>query len=321
MNYVEAGVNIQKGDIFVKKITSMVKNTFSTEVKNDLTAFSALYDVGPFYLSACTDGVGTKLMLAQELNEHKTIGQDLVAMNVNDLICNGAKPIFFLDYIACHKLDLKVMEDIVLGLTYACKEAGVSLIGGETAEMNDLYQKDHYDLAGFAIGMLEKDKLIDGNDIKTGQKLIALKGDGFHSNGFSLIRKLIKDDEIELKKDLLRPTPIYVNLIQKLLSEFPTIIKGIANITGGGVHNIPRMNKNFQYVLNNLYTPNDLPIFMQIITERVNLSKEQLYKTFNMGMGMVLCVEDKIELFDYLIDHNIEFREIGHVSEGTGIRF
>jgi phosphoribosylformylglycinamidine cyclo-ligase len=321
MDYAKAGVDIHKGDMFVNNIGSMMKHTFTSEVKNDLTSFSALYDVGPFYLSACTDGVGTKLMLAQELNEHRTIGQDLVAMNVNDLICNGAKPIFFLDYIACHKLDLKVMEDIVFGITYACKETGSSLIGGETAEMNDLYQKDHYDLAGFAIGMLEKDKLIDGKGIKPGQKLIAIKGDGFHSNGYSLIRKLLKNDDIELKKDLLRPTPIYVNLIQSLLSTFPNTIKGIANITGGGVHNISRMNKNMGYVLNNLYAPKDLPKFMQTIIDRANLSKEELYKTFNMGMGMVLCVDDQTDFFEYLIDHNIEFREIGYTTKDNGIVF
>jgi phosphoribosylformylglycinamidine cyclo-ligase len=321
MNYEQAGVDINKGDLFVKNIASMVKSSFNNNVKNDLTQFSALYDVGPFYLSACTDGVGTKLMLAMELNQHKTIGQDLVAMNVNDLICNGSKPIFFLDYIACHKLDMDMMQDIVYGITESCKAVGAAVIGGETAEMNDLYAKNHYDLAGFAIGMLDKDKLIDGSNIQEGDELLSLSANGFHSNGFSLIRKLINKDENELKNDLLIPTPLYVNTIQMLIENFRDDIHGIANITGGGIHNICRMNSKFKYDLDNLPKLSELPKSMQTIIQRSNLEKEQLYKTFNMGLGMVLAVKDAKKISSFLMDAQIKHKIIGKVIKGSGINF
>jgi len=318
MNYQEAGVDIQKGDLFVNNISSIVKKSFNSNVKNDLSSFASLYDVGPFLLSACTDGVGTKLMLAMELNDHSTIGQDLVAMNVNDLICNGSKPLFFLDYIACHKLNLENMSTLVNGINQACIESNCALIGGETAEMNDLYQENHYDLAGFALGMVDKDKLIDGKDISLGDLLISLDADGFHANGFSLIRKLLKSDELELKQDLLRPTPLYVNLIMKLIELFPGEIHGLTNITGGGIENIKRMNKSFDYLINNPVLEKDLPLFMQTITKRSHLSLKEKYQVFNMGMGMVMAVNPNSPILEYLNDQKISHKVIGKVLKGNG---
>lgn len=321
MNYKDAGVNIDLGDTFVKNISQMVKKSFTPQVKNDLTSFASVYDMGAFYLTACTDGVGTKIMMAMELDKHDTIGQDLVAMSVNDLICNGSRPLFFLDYIACHKLELEKMQTLVNGINEACIQAGCALIGGETAEMNDLYGKNHYDLAGFAVGMVEKDKLIDGKSIKSGDRLIAIKGDGFHSNGYSLVRKLVKKTEKELMTELLTPTPIYVPLMMNLIEAYGSKIHGISNITGGGIHNIARMNKDFKYVINNPYTATDLSPSMQTIIERSELGKDELYKTFNMGHGIVMALDKDCAIEELLNQLDIEYREIGYVTQGRGIEF
>mgnify|MGYP001200065527 CR=1 FL=1 len=323
MDYKSAGVDIDLGDQFVKNIIPMVKRSFNQNVKNDLTSFSAVYDIGPFYLTACTDGVGTKVMLAMETGIHNTIGQDLVAMNVNDLICNGSRPIFFLDYIACHGLELEKMQNIVHGMNEACLKAGCALIGGETAEMNDLYQENHYDLAGFSVGMVEKDKLINGEKVQVGDKLIAIKANGFHSNGYSLVRRLIKEDEIDLKKALLTPTPIYVPTIMNLLEAAFDDIHGIANITGGGLYNIERINKNFKYIINNPFAISTLPIEMQTIIKRAELDHHNLYKTFNMGQGMVICINASAEkrIQKLLSDLSVESKVIGHVEAGSGVEY
>lgn len=323
MDYKSAGVNIDLGDQFVKNIVPIVQKSFNTHVKNDLTSFASLYELGNQYLSACTDGVGTKVMMAMELDKHDTIGQDCVAMNVNDLICNGSRPLFFLDYIACHALELDKMQNIIQGMNNACIQAGCALIGGETAEMNDLYQKDHYDIAGFAVGIVDKDKLIDGKNIQAKDKLIAIKGNGFHSNGYSLVRKLIKADETELKHDLLTPTPIYVPIIMNLLEAFGSKIHGLANITGGGLYNIERMNKNFKYIIDQPYQTDDLTASMQTIIQRSELSHHELYKTFNMGHGMVMAIAENEEqkVHDYLKQLNIEAKTIGHITNGSGIKY
>lgn len=321
MDYKEAGVDIDLGDQFVKNITHMVKSTFNTQVKNDLNSFAALYDMGSFYLSACTDGVGTKILLSMELDFHETIGQDLVAMSVNDLICNGSRPIFFLDYIACHKLELNKMQSLIHGISQACKQSNCALIGGETAEMNDLYDKNHYDLAGFAVGMVDKNKLINGSKVRSGSKLLAIKGDGFHANGFSLIRKLLNDNETDLMRQLLKPTPIYVPVIMNLLEAFPNDILGIANITGGGLNNIPRINSAFKYIIDSPYALNDLSKEMQIIINRAELSHQELYKTFNMGHGMVIAINENYKIDQFLDKLKIEYKYIGYVEEGSGIDY
>lgn len=292
MDYSQAGVSIERGDNFVASIKKMVQSTYTSGVKTDLGGFCAVYDQGDRYLTSSTDGVGTKIKLAIETDKHDTIGIDLVAMCVNDLICSGSTPLFFLDYIATAKIDEKIHHDVVKGIVEGCKQSGMALVGGETAEMPDMYSNGHYDLAGFSVGDCAKDKLITGENIKAGDTLCYLPSSGFHSNGFSLVRKLIKNDEKQLKLDCLAPTIIYVKDILNTLKNGPALISGMANITGGGVENISRMNPSFKYQVETPPKIDTLPRFMQEIIKRSNLSDKELYRTFNMGMGMVLAVKD-----------------------------
>ncbi|MEX0799096.1 MAG: phosphoribosylformylglycinamidine cyclo-ligase [Bacteriovoracaceae bacterium] len=323
MDYKEAGVDIEKGDLFVKRIKSMVGETLNHRVKTDLGGFAAMYEMDEQrYLSASTDGVGTKLKLAIDLDFHETIGVDLVAMCANDLICNGSRPLFFLDYFASGQLELKTSEAVIKGIVEGCKQSGMALIGGETAEMPDMYAPKHYDLAGFSVGEVFKKDVVDGGRIKSGDSLIALKSSGFHSNGYSLIRKLIKERETELKKDCLTPTTIYVRLIQEILKELQDEITGIANITGGGVENIPRMNESFGYQLDSLPEIQKLPKHMQIVIERASCSRNELYKTFNMGMGMVIATKNPKKLKTFLNDKKTSHFEVGRVVDNfKGVRF
>jgi len=299
-SYKDAGVDIDKGDQFVERIKGFIKSTYNTNVISGAGGFAALYDLGDDrYLAAGTDGVGTKLKLAIDLDKHDTIGIDLVAMCVNDLICTGAKPMFFLDYLASGRLNLESSEQIVKGIAEGCKQSACALIGGETAEMPGMYAEDHYDLAGFCVGDVYKEDLIDGSNISQNDTIIGLPSSGFHSNGYSLVRKLINEDEIELKKMCLTPTKIYVKMINKLLRTNPGLIKGIANITGGGIHNIPRINSDFGYKLTNCPSLNHE---MSIITERSKLDNQELYKTFNMGIGMALITNDPDKLQSAISD-------------------
>lgn len=259
ITYKNAGVDTQKGQHFIDRIKSAVHSTHNPRVLNGLGGFSAAYDISflknyrhPVLLSG-TDGVGTKLELARLLDIHDTIGIDLVAMCVNDLLVNGARPLFFLDYIACGKLDLSKMELIVSGIVKGCNQCGASLVGGETAEHPGIMQEDEYDLAGFAVGVVEKDEYIDGTQILDGDKILGLGSSGPHSNGFSLLRKLYLKNGRELPKDegtidfiknfLFKPTRIYVESILKLVKKFQ--VKGMVHITGGGFYeNIPRVLHN-----------------------------------------------------------------------------
>ena len=248
MDYKEAGVDVEKGDAFVEKIKSFIKDTYTDEVVSGVGGFAALYSIDEDrYLAAGTDGVGTKVKLAQELNLHHTIGQDLVAMCMNDVICTGARPMFFLDYLACGKLDLEVHAKIVEGIAKACKEIKCALIGGETAEMPGVYAEGVYDLAGFAVGDVMKANWLGPDKVKAGDTLVGIASSGFHSNGYSLVRKLVKENETELKKELLTPTKLYVNQVMQLLKIQRDNIHGLAHITGGGFHNIPRMNEELGY--------------------------------------------------------------------------
>jgi phosphoribosylformylglycinamidine cyclo-ligase len=307
--YKNAGVDVAAGDEFVENIKQKVSKTFGLHQKRiveGIGGFAALFDMGDGrYLAAGTDGVGTKLKLAFELQRHDTIGIDLVAMCVNDVACTGATPLFFLDYLAQAKLDLKISNQIIDGIIAGCVEAGCALIGGETAEMPGMYAAGEYDLAGFCVGEVKKNQLLNGQNIKVGDQLIGLASTGFHSNGFSLIRKLVDEDEVELKESLLTPTRIYVKAIQKLQNLLGEQLKGVAHITGGGWDNIERMNHRFQYPIS--YRPDfsQLPEMFEIIAHRSQLSEEELYQTFNMGVGLVVAVDASVKidslkkLFDY----------------------
>ncbi len=315
-NYKDAGVDVKAGYEAVRLMEKHVKKTFRPEILTGIGGFGGLFalDMGKYsnpILVSGTDGVGTKLKLAFMTDKHDTIGIDCVAMCVNDIVCCGAEPLFFLDYIAVGKNIPGKIEQIVKGISEGCIMSGCSLIGGETAEMPGFYGENEYDMAGFAVGIVEKSRLIDGSNIKEGDKLIGLASSGLHSNGFSLVRKLINPDagklgEISgclgttLGEELLRPTKIYVKMITDLVDKFE--IKGIANITGGGfIENIPRMlPKGIGCKINKGTWP-VLPVF-KLLEETGNLTEEVLFNTFNMGIGMVAAVNGDIagQVVEYL---------------------
>lgn len=325
ISYKDSGVDIDKADLFVNKISQMVKSTYNQNVQSGVGGFCALYKMDQErFLASSTDGVGTKLKLAIELDKHDTIGIDLVAMCVNDLICSGARPLFFLDYFASSKLDLKTSEKIIEGLVEGCLQSKMVLIGGETAEMPGIYQEGDYDLAGFSVGEVFTHNLIDGSKLKSGDTLIALESSGFHSNGFSLVRKILNDvaskkltaDEYEnLKKDCLTPTKIYVNSVLNVLTKFKDNIKGLANITGSGFLNIPRMNEKFDYEVTTTAT---LPAFMQSVCDMSGLSQLELHKTFNMGVGFVIATDKPEALILALQELGEKSIILGQVKPGLG---
>lgn len=292
ISYKDSGVDIEKGDLFVERISKMVKSTYNKQVVSGVGGFCALYAMDEDrYLASSTDGVGTKIKLAIELGIHDTIGIDLVAMCVNDLICSGARPMFFLDYFASSSLDLEVSEAVLKGIVEGCHQSQMALIGGETAEMPGMYQKGDYDLAGFSVGDVMKKDLLDGSRLKEGDTLVAIASSGFHSNGYSLVRKILetKQAPLELKKACLTPTKIYVKPILALLQKHREKIKGIANITGSGFLNIPRINDKFDY---HIHTTAELPPFMKEVCVMSGLDEVELHRTFNMGVGMVIATDD-----------------------------
>ncbi len=320
MDYKEAGVDVEKGDLFVEKIKSFIKDTYTDQVVSGVGGFAALYEIDEDrYLAAGTDGVGTKVKLAQELNIHHTIGQDLVAMCVNDVICTGARPMFFLDYLASGKLDLEVHTKLVEGIAKACKEVKCALIGGETAEMPGVYATGVYDLAGFCVGEVQKKKWLSPEKVSPGNTLIGIASSGFHSNGYSLVRKLIQDNETELKKEVLAPTKLYVNLVMDLLKTQPDNVRGLAHITGGGFHNIPRMNEDLGYEITNLPKDEFRPAFMNEIVRRSGMNKEKSYETFNMGVGLVIACENEAELRAELDKRGEKYLVLGKVSSRQGL--
>jgi phosphoribosylformylglycinamidine cyclo-ligase len=306
IDYKSAGVDIEKGDLFVEKISTMIRSTYDARVVSGVGGFAALYEMDDDKLLATgTDGVGTKVKLAQELGIHHTIGQDLVAMCVNDILCTGARPMFFLDYLATGKLDLQVSTQIVQGIVNACKMSGCALVGGETAEMPGVYAEGVYDLAGFSVGEVLRKDWLDGSACADGQILIGLKSSGFHSNGYSLVRKLLSENkndssENELKQQLLTPTRIYVKLIQSLLNHQRENITGLAHITGGGFHNIPRMNEKLGYDIQCLPAQHDRTPAMNTIIERSGLDQATLFETFNMGIGLVIAVKNEKQARQFL---------------------
>lgn len=292
VSYKDAGVNIEKGEALVDMIKTMVKSTYSDRVYDGVGGFASLFDIGNGkLLAAGADGVGTKLKIAQLQNIHHTIGIDLVAMCVNDILCTGARPLFFLDYLSTGKLDLTSSKAIIEGIVEGCKQSRLALIGGETAEMPGMYADGAYDLAGFAIGEVRKDRVISGKTIHSGDSLVGIASTGVHANGFSLVRKLIGEHETDLLKDCLVPTKIYVDIVTKLVEEFSSSIKGMAHITGGGISNIDRINPAMDYTLNNLPSLDEIPSIFSILKERSGLADSELYRTFNMGIGFVIATD------------------------------
>ena len=305
--YSEAGVDIDKGNLFVSRIKNIVAETHRRGVLSDIGGFSGLFAIGNEDLKnpvliASTDGVGTKLAVAKLCNKHDTIGIDLVAMCVNDVIVSGAKPLFFLDYFACNALDLDVATDVVRGIAEGCKQAHCSLIGGETAEMPGLYQPGDYDLAGFVVGIGDRNAIIDGSDIRVGDKIIGLASSGFHSNGYSLVRKVFfeelgknVEDFIEelgctVGEELLRPTRIYVDSVVNTLRR--CTIHGLVHITGGGfIDNIPRILPSGCAARIDPGSWPVLPCF-SYLQEKGNISASEMYRTYNMGIGMMVIVPD-----------------------------
>ena len=321
MDYKAAGVDVEKGDLFVEKIKGMIRETYDARVVSGVGGFAALYemdeptDPNGRLLATGTDGVGTKVKLAQELGIHHTIGHDLVAMCVNDVLCTGARPLFFLDYLATGKLDLEVSTAIVQGIVEACKLAGCALVGGETAEMPDVYAPGVYDLAGFSVGEVTRSQLLDGKTCEPVQTILGLKSSGFHSNGYSLLRKLVGPHDQELKKGLLTPTRIYVKLIHELLKNQRDNITGLAHITGGGFHNIPRIREELGFEIQQLPDAKWRAPFMNEIISRSKLSTEQLYETFNMGVGLVLTVKDEKRARDFFEVKNEPIFTLGRTTD------
>lgn len=294
--YARAGVDIDKADKFVGAISQMVKSTLNEKVARSIGGYAALYQLSvDEYIAATTDGVGTKLKLAFEMKKHDTVGVDLVAMSVNDLICVGARPLFFLDYFATGKLDLKTSKAVIKGIVDGCRQGKVALIGGETAEMPGMYAKGEYDLAGFAVGLVSREQLIDGSRVLPGDVILGMESSGPHSNGFSLIRKLLRGTakDKKLMQSCLKPTRIYVEPIAALHHELGPQLKGLAHITGSGFLNIPRISDKFDY---DIVMPEtfEFPKVFQELKSRGKLSWKELYTTFNMGFGMVAVVESAL---------------------------
>lgn len=288
VSYKDAGVDKEAGYEHVRRLKNMVASTQNEQVLGSLGSFSALYELGNYrnpVLVSGTDGVGTKLKIAFALEKYDTVGIDLVAMCVNDVLCHGARPLFFLDYLACSQLDADVSAQLVSGVVAGCKQAGAALVGGETAEMPGFYAPGDYDMAGFSVGVVEKDAIIDGSAIRSGDRVIALPSSGLHSNGFSLVRALFKDD---FSPELLTPTRIYVPEILALLDK-KVKLHGLANITGGGLEeNVPRIIPEGLTAQIEKSKVRILDIFRR--SEFDAVSEPEMWGTFNMGVGFVLVV-------------------------------
>lgn len=304
--YSDAGVDLEKANELVSRIRPLVRTTFNSGVITDIGGYGGLYgfdcaDLKRPVLVSSTDGVGTKLKVAFIAGRHDTIGIDLVAMCVNDIIVQGARPLFFLDYLAMGKVDLDMLEQIISGIVAGCKEASCALIGGETAEMPDFYQPGEYDVAGFSVGLTDNSNIIDGSTIRVGNQIIGISSSGLHSNGYSLVRKIVfeklglgPDSFLQecgrtVAEELLEPTRIYVDPILRLLRQFR--IAGMAHITGGGFHdNIPRILPKACRALIREKTWEPQPIF-RFLQERGGVSRDEMHRVFNNGIGYILVVD------------------------------
>lgn len=332
LSYKDAGVDIDAGNQLVERIKSVTKGTRRPEVKGGLGGFGALCELPTKYkkplLVSGTDGVGTKLRVAMDAGRHDTVGIDLVAMCVNDLIVQGAEPLFFLDYYATGKLDVDVAADVVTGIGSGCKQAGCALIGGETAEMPGMYHDGDYDIAGFCVGVVEADSVIDGSGVKPGQQIIALGASGPHSNGYSLVRKIIEVSQTDMNVELdgrplidhlLAPTKIYVKSVLALLDAVK--VEAISHITGGGFwENIPRVLPDDAKVVVNEKSWQWPPVF-NWLQKSGNVETHEMYRTFNCGVGMILVVnEDDVEqALSILQQEGEKAWVLGHVeARGNG---
>ncbi|MFA6970636.1 MAG: phosphoribosylformylglycinamidine cyclo-ligase [Gallionella sp.] len=302
LSYRDAGVDIDAGDQLVENIKPYAKRTMRPEVLSGIGGFGGLVEISKKYkepvLVSGTDGVGTKLKLAFELNIHNTVGIDLVGMSVNDILVQGAEPLFFLDYFACGKLDVPAATEVIKGIANGCEQAGCALIGGETAEMPGMYPVGEYDLAGFAVGVVEKANIITGADIKPGDVVLGMASNGAHSNGYSLVRKIIErsnpdlsakfDGERTLTEVIMAPTRIYVKPLLALMQSLT--IKGMAHITGGGItENVPRVLP--ENVVADIDSKSwELPKLFKWLRKQGNVAEQEMYRTFNCGIGMVVIV-------------------------------
>ena len=305
LTYRDAGVDIEAGDNLVERIKPLARKTMRPEVMGGIGGFGALFAMSGKYrepvLVSGTDGVGTKLKLAFQLDRHDTVGQDLVAMSVNDILVQGAEPLFFLDYFACGRLDVDTAAAVVSGIARGCELAGCALIGGETAEMPGMYPDGEYDLAGFAVGAVEKSEIIDGSTIAPGDVVLGLASSGAHSNGYSLIRKILEREQADMDADfhgrplrdvVLEPTRIYVKPLLSLMATHPGLVKGMAHITGGGLtENVPR-------ILGDGLTARidaaswTLPPLFQWLQQAGNVASDEMYRVFNCGIGMIVIVAE-----------------------------
>lgn len=321
ITYKQVGVDVKAGQDVVRRIKKVAKG---------IGFFGGFYPIGKNMLVGVADGVGTKLKIAFAMDKHDTVGIDLVAMNVNDVVATGAKPLFFLDYIGTQKIRAPKIEKIIRGVVAGCKQANCELLGGETAELADMYQENEYDLAGFAVGMVEKKKIIKGTNIKDGDKIIGLASSGLHSNGYTLARKvLLEDARLGLKEvndtlekplgvELMTPTKIYVQTVLDLIRRYN--IKGIAHITGGGLpENVVRLlHKRVQAVIDvNAW---QIPAIFRLIKRLGKIDHAEMYKTFNMGIGMVLIVDkkDADKVMKALAKKREKAYFIGEVGKGKG---
>lgn len=332
--YKRAGVDVEKGYEAVKRMKKHVEKTKRPEVIGGIGAFAGLFDLSslPYkepVLVSGTDGVGTKLMLAFEMNRHDTIGIDLVAMCVNDIIAQGAKPLFFLDYIGCGKNDPAVIEQIVAGVSEGCVQSGAALIGGETAEMPGMYKEDEYDLAGFAVGIVEKEEIITGERITPGNVIVGLASSGIHSNGYSLVRKIIEGYDLNkvyeglsepLGDAVLRPTKIYAEAVGSVVDQMD--ILGIVHVTGGGFYeNFPRiLPKGLGVEIDS--STWEVPEILSFIQKEGDIAKEEMYGIFNMGIGMALIVEEEVAptLVEELTSLGETAKIIGKVIDKEGVQ-
>lgn len=334
-DYKKAGVDLEAGEKVVDEIKKMVRSTFRPEVLTDLGGFAGLFQPNfssyrcPVF-AAATDGVGTKLKIAFMLGKHDTVGIDAVAMCVNDLVVQGAEPLLFLDYLAVGRIDVTQVKEIVSGVVDGCRQANCTLLGGETAEMPGFYAPGEYDLAGFALGIVDKERIITGKNIMPGDKIIGLASSGLHSNGFSLVRKILLEHAglapdvfmpqlgCILGEELLKPTLIYIPLVLPLLRDF--IIKGIAHITGGGLKlNLPRiLPEGLRAVIEKERW--EVPPIFPLVQEYGNVPETEMYRTFNMGIGMVLVVapQSSGDVLAWIKGKGGKAWEIGVVQEGNG---
>ncbi len=327
--YQRAGVDIDAAQEVIERVGKLARKTWRPEVLAGIGGFAGAFAVGTKWKNPClvagSEGVGTKLKIAIELGKHDTVGIDLVAMSVNDILCLGAEPIFFLDYFACGKLTAQVFEAVLQGIVRGCEEARCTLLGGETAEMPDMYPEGEYDLAGFAVGVVDREKIIDGRAIRVGDVVIGLPSSGLHSNGFSLVRKVLHSSHIafdaevaghNLAEELLRPTQIYVPLVLSLLDEVG--VKGMAHITGGGiVENLPRVLPPGVGVAIDR-SEIEVPWIFRFVQEAGKISEEEMWRVFNMGVGftMVVAENEASKVIDICTRHGVRAFPLGQIVTG-----